>query len=58
MGESDDTPPTPPQRQTEEFEDPHYHDDELPADDGRPATPWPPGRRRLAPRRPRRFEDD
>ena len=51
-------PEPPVQRQVQEYEDPHYHDDEeTPSDDGHP-RPRPPARRKtLRPPR-RRFEED
>jgi hypothetical protein len=57
-------PDTPPGRHREEYQDPHYHDDELfplPSDEpdaqrGGPRQPRKRGRRKLLP--PRRFRDD
>jgi hypothetical protein len=58
MAETENTPELPRQRHVQEFEDPHYHDDdEGPVEeDTRPKTSRP-QRRKLPPPR-RRFEDD
>jgi hypothetical protein len=59
MGDTSDTPEPQTQRHVQEYEDPHYHDDdEVPApEDGRPQKPRPTTRPKLPPR-PRRYEED
>jgi hypothetical protein len=58
MAELDDNPEMPRQPHVQEFEDPHYHDDDdgPTEEDPRPKTPRPQTRRKPPP--PRRFEDD
>jgi hypothetical protein len=58
MTDPANNPETPKQRHVQEYEDPHYHDDdELSADEeGRPKMSRPAARRKLPPRR--RYEDD
>jgi hypothetical protein len=60
MGDIPNTPDSPPpQRRTQEYEDPHYHDEDEVAnvEDGEPHRK-PPPRRKPLPRPRRRYESD